>query len=210
MQIETIFGIAALVFSVVLHEVSHGYMAYALGDPTAKLEGRLTLNPLKHLDPFGSVFLPIVLVLTHSPILFGWAKPVPYNPYNLKRGGVWAEGLVALAGPASNMGIAIVFALLLRAGASSMSESVVTLAFTIIVMNVMLAIFNLIPIPPLDGSKIISTLLPHPLSASWERVRTQLEHNPFLGFGLVIVFVMLLGGSLGNVVHTIAQALVGV
>src|SRR3989344_7465907 len=156
MQIEIVFGIGALVVSVVLHEGSHGYMATFLGAPTARLEGRLTLNPLKQLDPFGSIFLPAILILTHSPILFGWARPVPYNPYNLRRGGVWAEALVAGAGPMANLGIAAALALFLRAGGAMISESVITLAFTIIVINVMLAIFNLIPIPPLDGSKILS------------------------------------------------------
>lgn len=207
MQIETIFGIIALVFSVVLHEASHGYMAYFLGDPTARLEGRLTLNPLKHLDPFGSVFLPVILVLTHSPILFGWAKPVPYNPYNLRRGGVWAEALVAGAGPAANIGIALGLAIFLRIGL--IPESVITLAFTIIVINVMLAIFNLIPIPPLDGSKIFSAVLPHPLRGQWERIRAQLEFSPFLGFTAVIIFVLLFGGSFGSFVYWIAQTLVG-
>ena len=210
MQIEIIFGIAALVVSVVLHEVSHGYMANFLGDPTARLEGRLTLNPLKHLDPFGSIFLPAILILTHSPILFGWARPVPYNPYNLRRGGVWAEALVAGAGPAANFGIAAALALFLRAGGVMISESVITLAFTIIVINVMLAIFNLIPIPPLDGSKILSAILPHPLAGQWEKIRTQLEYNPLLGFGAVILFIILIGGGLGGIVQFVARALVGI
>lgn len=209
MQIEIIFGIVALVISVVLHEVSHGYMANFLGDPTARLEGRLTLNPFKHLDPFGSVFLPIILVLTHSPILFGWARPVPYNPYNLRRGGIWAEALVAGAGPMANLGIAAALALFVRASAGAVSESVITLAFTIIVINVMLAIFNLIPIPPLDGSKILSAILPHPFAGQWEKIRAKLEYNPLLGFGAVILFVILLGGGLGGVVQWIARMLIG-
>jgi len=209
MQMEIIFGIAALVISIVLHEVSHGYMANFLGDPTARLEGRLTLNPLKHIDPFGSVFLPIILILTNSPILFGWAKPVPYNPYNLRRGGVWAEALVAGAGPMANIGIAAALALFLRAGAGVVSEEVLSFTFGIIVINVLLAMFNMIPIPPLDGSKILSAILPYPLSAQWEKLRARLEYNPLLGFGAVILFVILIGGGLGNIVQVVARALVG-
>lgn len=210
MQIEILFGIAALIISIVLHEVSHGYMANFLGDPTARLEGRLTLNPLKHLDPFGSVFLPIILILTNSPILFGWAKPVPYNPYNLRRGGVWAEALVAGAGPMANIGIAAALALFLRAGAGLVSEEVLSFTFGIIVINVLLAIFNMIPIPPLDGSKILSSILPYPLSAQWEKLRVRLEYNPLLGFGAVILFVILIGGGLGDIVQLVARALVGI
>lgn len=211
MQIDIIFGIAALVFSVVLHEVAHGYMANFLGDPTARLDGRLTINPLKHLDPFGSVLLPAILVLSHSPILFGWAKPVPYNPYNLKRGGVWAEALVAGAGPASNLLIAIAIAIFIRAtiAAGVISDAVLQLGFTIVVINVMLSIFNLIPIPPLDGSKILSAILPISLAQSWEKVRMQLEHNPLLGFGAVVLFIMLMGDGLGKLVHVIARVFVG-
>ena len=209
MQIEILFGIVALVMSVVLHEVSHGYMANFLGDPTARYQGRLTLNPFKHLDPFGSVFLPVILILTHSPLLFGWARPVPYNPYNLKRGGVWAEALVAGAGPAANIGIAAALALFLRVAEGFVSESVVALGFYIILVNVMLALFNLLPIPPLDGSKILSVILPQPLLGQWERLRAQLEYNPLIGFAVVIIFVLLIGGALGSLVHWVAEALVG-
>ncbi|HPI24743.1 MAG TPA: site-2 protease family protein, partial [Candidatus Paceibacterota bacterium] len=104
----TIFSIIVLVMSVVIHEVSHGYMAYVLGDPTAKLAGRLTLNPIAHIDPFGSIILPLLLSLLPGGIVFGWAKPVPYNPYNLQAG-KWGPAYVAAAGPASNILLAVIF-----------------------------------------------------------------------------------------------------
>jgi len=108
MQVDLVFQIAILIMSVVIHEVSHGYAAYSLGDPTAKYEGRLTLNPLRHLDMFGSVLLPFILYITHAGFIFGWAKPVPYNPHNL-RPGRWSEAQVAIAGPFSNLCLALVF-----------------------------------------------------------------------------------------------------
>ena len=114
MQPDFIFIITILIFSVVLHEVSHGYMANYLGDPTARLAGRLTLNPLKHLDMMGSIIIPAILIITGAGFIFGWAKPVPYNPYNLRKGGKWAEALVGGAGPAVNLLIALIFGLLIR------------------------------------------------------------------------------------------------
>src|SRR3989344_9533065 len=112
--IDGIFVVAVIMMSAVIHEVMHGVAAERLGDPTARLQGRITLNPIPHLDPIGSVLLPLILVLTGSSILFGWAKPVPYNPYNFQRGGRWGEAIVAGAGPASNLIIAVIGGLLLR------------------------------------------------------------------------------------------------
>ena len=157
---DVIFSIAILIMSVVIHEVSHGLMANFLGDPTAKYEGRLTLNPIKHLDPFGSVILPLLLALLpgQGPI-FGWAKPVPYNPYNL-RNQRWGPALVGAAGPGSNLLVAFVFSLVLRLSAGALPESFVTIAATIIFINILLAVFNLVPIPPLDGSKVLFALFP--------------------------------------------------
>ncbi len=207
MEIAVVLLIAALVMSVVFHEVAHGWMADYLGDPTARYEGRLTLNPINHVDPFGSVLLPAILVLTSSPILIGWAKPVPYNPYNLKKGGRWAEMLVAAAGPGANIAIALGLALVLRLG---IGIEAADFLFSVVTMNVMLALFNLVPIPPLDGSKILAALLPEPFAQSYERLRTQLEWNPFLGFGLVIVFVMVFGSVLSTLVFSLSRALLGV
>ena len=156
----TILYIIILIFSVIIHEVSHGYMADYLGDPTARLQGRLTLNPLKHIDPVGSILVPIIT--SFAGFTFGWAKPVVYNPYNLKdrrRG----EFLIAIVGPLSNLALAIIFGLLVRFLFNS--EGVVTpfieFASYIVIINIVLAVFNLVPIPPLDGSKLLLAFLPN-------------------------------------------------
>ena len=160
MDISFIFQILILIFSVVVHEVSHGYAALMQGDVTAKYEGRLTLNPIKHLDPVGSVILPLLLSLIPGGLMFGWAKPVPYNPYNL-RNKRWGEVLVAAAGPLSNIIIATVFGLLVRFSETlNLGQSFVELSTIVVLINVVLVIFNLMPIPPLDGSKILFGLFP--------------------------------------------------
>jgi Zn-dependent protease len=160
MEISFIFQILILIFSVVVHEVSHGYAALMQGDVTAKYAGRLTLNPIKHLDPVGSVILPLLLSLIPGGLMFGWAKPVPYNPYNL-RNKRWGEVIVAAAGPASNFIIAGVFGLLIRYSQYlNLGKSFVELSVIVVLTNVVLAIFNLMPIPPLDGSKILFGLFP--------------------------------------------------
>ncbi len=159
--IDTIFFIAVLIMSVVIHEVSHGFVALRFGDKTALYAGRLTLNPLKHLDIFGSVILPAILVITHSPVLFGWARPVPYNPDNLSNK-KWGTLAVAAAGVLANILIAVLFGILLRftLGAQNISPDFFSIVSYIILVNLGLAIFNLVPIPPLDGSKILFSLLP--------------------------------------------------
>src|SRR3989344_1312963 len=156
----TVFTILILILSVVVHEVAHGWAAYFLGDPTAKLAGRLTLNPLPHLDPLGSVFLPLLLFIPPSPILFGWAKPVPYNPYNLQAGRL-GPAIVGLAGPVSNLFLAGVFSIIIRLTIGIAPMAFFELAAMIVIINLGLAIFNLIPIPPLDGSKILFALIPY-------------------------------------------------
>lgn len=208
MSPEILILIVILIFSVVIHEVSHGYVANLLGDPTARLQGRLTLNPLRHLDPVGSIILPAILVFTSSPFLFGWAKPVPYNPYNFQKGGRWGEALVAGAGPAVNIFLAAIFAVLIRLGGSA-SPEFFELGFAVVYINVMLAIFNMIPIPPLDGSKVLSAILPAGLSIQYDRFRSMLEFNPFLGFGIVILFIILFGGNFARFIIGFSQLLVG-
>ena len=172
--------------SVVVHEVAHGYTANVLGDPTAKYEGRLTLNPLKHLDPFGSVILPFLLYIMNAGFLFGWARPVPYNPYNLKPGR-WSEAKVAAAGPASNIVIAVIFGLLLRLGVSGgwASPAFLQITAVIVFINILLAVFNLVPIPPLDGSKILYALFP----TRFFQMRQFFERY---GLILVIIFIFFL------------------
>jgi len=205
--IDSIFVIAVIMFSAVIHEVMHGVAADKLGDPTARYAGRLTLNPLKHLDPFGSVLLPVILALTNSPILFGWAKPVPYNPYNLTGSPRYGEAIVAGAGPASNFAIALIAALVIRA--NILPTELNSIVFIIVLVNIMLGIFNLIPIPPLDGSKVLTAILPLGLRISYDRWRTRMEFNPFLGMGLVLLLILVLGGTFGSFIYAVARALAG-
>lgn len=183
---EVIFFILILIFSVVLHEVAHGYTALWLGDRTAKMAGRLTLNPIPHIDPLGSVILPALMALIPGGVIFGWAKPVPFNPYNL-RAGKWGPAIVAVAGPISNIVIAGFFAILIRSSELlNLSSSVVWLSGTIVLMNIALALFNLIPIPPLDGSKILFACLPYRL----RYIQEMLESNQ-----LILIIVVILGAS---------------
>jgi Zn-dependent protease len=157
---ETIFSLIILIMSVVLHEVSHGYAAAILGDPTAKFAGRLTLNPLKHLDPIGSFFVPLITSIVGVP--FGWAKPVPYNPYNL-RGGKWGPAIVGAAGPSANLFLALFFSLILHSSFAQtfLSASIVPILVYAILININLLVFNLLPVAPLDGSKILFSLIPY-------------------------------------------------
>lgn len=186
--IITILSLVILLFSVIIHELAHGYAAFSLGDPTAKYEGRLTLNPIKHLDPFGSIILPLLLFISGSPILFGWAKPVPVNPYNF-RDKKWGELKVSLAGPMSNLGLAIFFGLILRFMPHSvlLSNQGILIALTYIVtINLWLAIFNLIPVPPLDGSWILFSFLPE---------RFFYVKNFLRQYGVIILIFLILFGN---------------
>jgi len=203
MDLTTIFQIIILIFSIVIHEVSHGAMAYWLGDSTAKYAGRLTLNPIPHIDPVGSILVPLVMSLSGTGIIFGWAKPVPYNPYNL-RDQRYGPALVGAAGPASNLILAIAFGLLIRAmNAYNFGSPELGMFFGIIVFyNVLLAIFNLVPIPPLDGSKILFYLLPD----SAYRVKMFLEQN---GFMLLLIFILFFSSLISPVIEWVFRLIVG-
>lgn len=167
--IDGIFFVLILIMSIVIHEFAHGYSAYLLGDNTARLSGRLTLNPLKHLDPFGSVILPLLLILMNTGFIIGWARPVPYNPANLRKGKL-GNLIVAVSGIAMNLIIAVIFGLLIRFAPMLglplynpdplLLHPFYKISSIIVMMNLILALFNLIPIPPLDGSKILFSFLP--------------------------------------------------
>lgn len=203
---ETLFLIAILIFSVVIHEVAHGVAANTLGDPTAKLQGRLTLNPLPHIDPIGSLLVPFVLSLLPGGLMLGWAKPVPYNPYNLKAGRM-GPAIVAFAGPLSNILLALLFVFVVRFPpvlGVVLSPSFIMLSGSVVLINLILAFFNLIPIPPLDGSKILFSVLPyryHYLEGLTDRYWFFLIIGALFLWNYLALFVyalagILLGGSL--------------
>lgn len=187
-----LFQLLALIFSVMIHEISHGYMAEKLGDPTARLAGRLTLNPIKHIDPFGSIILPFLLVFTGSPIVLGWAKPVPYNPDNLTKDMKYGPLKVALAGPLSNIAILLVLGLLARFGVGFLSDNTIALLGVIAYLNIFLAIFNLVPIPPLDGSKLLPLIVPGVSTIDVERIG-------FMGIIFVFAFMYMFSGIISGI-----------
>ncbi len=190
MQPDIIFALLILFVSVILHEVAHGYMANWLGDPTARLQGRLTLNPISHVDPVGTIVLPLLLVLSHSPIFFGYAKPVPYNPYNLK--GKYDESYVAFAGPATNIILALIFGLTIRFAGAVLGPDLVTAFGTIVYINMLLALFNLIPLPPLDGSKVLGGVfeaVSNRLARSYETFLINFQRIGMLPMILVVILI---------------------
>lgn len=205
MEISPIFSILVLILSVIIHEVAHGYAALSQGDETAKYAGRLTLNPIPHIDPIGSVILPgIMAFFSGGAIIFGWAKPVPFNPYNLKNQ-KWGELIVAAAGPLSNLLIALIFGILIRfAPVFGLSEVFVTLSLVIVLINVVLAIFNLVPIPPLDGSKILFSLLS---PARSQQVRVFLERYSFV---LIILLLFVFWNLLSPIIYLLTQLFTGI
>jgi len=200
--LDAIFYIAVLVMSVVIHEISHGFMAQYFGDKTAYFAGRLTLNPIKHLDLFGSILLPALLVLSHSPFLIGWAKPVPYNPNNLTNK-KWGEIAVASAGVLANIFLAVFFGLILRFSINSnLPEGFYFIITSIVIVNLALAIFNLVPIPPLDGSKILFNSLP-------SSVRSRMVIFERYSLVFIIVFVVFFSGYLFPILSFLFKLITG-
>jgi Zn-dependent protease len=198
------FIIIALIFifSVIIHEVAHGLAALWLGDPTAKYQGRLTLNPVKHIDPVGSILVP-VLTYFLGGFIFGWAKPVPYNPYNL-RDQKYGPALVGAAGPLANILIALIFGFFLRillitGKVDILDGGIIMSVFTFAIMvNVLLAFFNLIPFPPLDGSKLLFAVLP-----IREETKMQLEQ---FGFMFLFFLIYLLSGPIGIFLNVVQKS----
>jgi Zn-dependent protease len=200
-------AVVVVILSIIFHEVAHGWVANWLGDPTAKYAGRLTLNPLPHIDMVGSIIVPGLALLSGSPFLLGWAKPVPVNPYNL-RYGTWGEALVALAGPGTNILIAVIAGLLVRL--SIVPTQFLEIIFVIVVANISLAILNMLPIPPLDGSKVVAAVLPPGLYMQYR----QLESLTYaLGpFGLILVLIIIvnfLSAPLGALTGSVFSLLTG-
>lgn len=183
--------------SVVIHEYAHGWVAWKRGDYTAKLMGRLTLNPIAHIDPIGTVMLPLILLMTHSPVMFGWAKPVPVDFHSLnnpKKDMIW----VGLAGPMANIILAVLLALFAKLhfiNGNSLSLSIINSA---IILNLVLAVFNMLPIPPLDGSRILMGLLPVDIGMEYAKIEP---------FGFIIIFFLLYLGVVWSAIWPIVMFL---
>lgn len=200
-----LFQLFVFIFSVIVHEVSHGVVALRLGDTTAKDAGRLTLNPLKHLELFGSFVVPLLMYLaTNGAMIFGWARPVPYDPRRLenpRRG----AGLIAAAGPLSNIIVAVIFGIFIRLAPlfDSIASTPLLLFFhTIVLINILLAIFNLVPLPPLDGSKVLFAFLP----PRYDNVRIFLERY---GFSILLLFIFFGFSVIQPVIYGLYQLIVG-
>jgi Zn-dependent protease len=198
-------SVIILLFSVIVHEVMHGLVALKFGDTTAQKMGRLTLNPIPHIDPVGTILLPALMIITGSPILFGWAKPVPVNPLNfsnLRKG----ELMVSAAGILSNFSLAILAVVIyhiLNALPQTFPSVVGALLQFTIMINLILGIFNLLPIPPLDGSKILLSQLPYNLAKEFQKIEP---------YGFLILLILLFTGLLGiifSIVRIISSFLLG-
>ncbi len=196
---DFIFYFLVIVPSAIIHEYAHGLAADMLGDPTARYAGRLTINPIPHIDLWGTILMPITLsILTGGKFLFAYAKPVPYNPYNLKNQ-KWGPAMVALAGPAANLLLAIAFAVVVRVLPASNFTDILSI---IVYANIMLMIFNLVPIPPLDGSKVLYALLPD----SARGVKNFLDKN---GFIILLFFIFFLFELIAPLIDGLFRLLVG-
>jgi len=193
--------VVVLLFSIIIHEIAHGYVALLNGDPTARMLGRLTLNPVPHIDPMGSILLPLLLLISQSSFLIGWAKPVPVNPLNF-RNYRWGEFAVSAAGPVSNLALAAIFSILLRLGLEN--PGLTQLAYYGVSINIILALFNLIPIPPLDGSHILALVLPRELARLYSYLQP-------VGFFLILIlfYTGIMGAILMPLYRKIALIMLG-
>ncbi len=191
MLLEMPLVLVMVFFSVVCHEIAHGYTAYRLGDPTASRMGRLSFNPIVHIDPLGTIILPALLLLMKSPFLFAWAKPVPVNPAYFrdpKKGMM----LVAMAGPAANLAIAVLLSVLLYLAGGILPAFFARTFAYVSLINIMLMVFNLLPVPPLDGSRIVARFLKG--EALWRYMKLE-------RFGMFIVFGLLFTGVISSILY---------
>lgn len=193
--LEAALMAVVLLFSIIVHEIAHGYVALLNGDPTARIMGRITLNPVPHIDPVGTIILPLMLLITHAGILFGWARPVPVNPLNY-RNYRWGEFAVSAAGPVSNLALAVAFSVLLRLGLEN--PGLMELAYFGVTINIFLALFNLIPIPPLDGSHILAILLPPELARLYSHLQP---------VGFILILILFYTGIMGVILTPLYRAL---
>jgi Zn-dependent protease len=180
-----------LLFSVIVHEVAHGYVALLNGDPTARLSGRITLNPIPHIDPIGTILLPLLLLVTHAGVIFGWARPVPVNPSYFRNYRL-GEITCSFAGPASNLLLAVLFAFLLRFKLGG--PGLILLAYYGCTINIFLALFNLLPIPPLDGSHLVAAFLPYRLLQLYRYLEP---------VGFIIILLLFYTGLMGIIIMPI-------
>jgi Zn-dependent protease len=198
---QLLLGFVVLLVSLTVHEAAHAWSADRLGDPTARALGRLSLNPAVHVDPIGTILFPLIAMATNLPLI-GWAKPVPVNPARL--GGNWRQKfmVIAAAGPVSNLVLAVIAAVLIHVGfaatGTGLDQASTRILFTALTLNVTLAVFNMVPVPPLDGGNVLAGLLPPSAAAAFDRLRP---------FGFLILYGLLLTGVFEKIVFPVATAI---
>ncbi len=196
-MLNILIPVTVFIIVIVLHELAHGYGAFMMGDTTAKDAGRLTLNPVAHLDPVGTIILPAALILMNSPVIFGWAKPVPVNPYNFQdpRKGML---LTSLAGPAANFGLAFIFATFFKMGLFPPHSAPWTFLLMGILISLVLGVFNMVPIPPLDGANILASCLPRGAAESYMQIER---------YGFIILIALLYLGLFERIILPLVSVL---